>query len=82
MEMTKGPSKQKVYRVWLEVQETEHQGACEGEIMERHEVAAFHTLEEALMYKYELSQKFSPKVTGESEVIKQMTAPESFAAGD
>ncbi|UCF37099.1 MAG: hypothetical protein JSU96_20295 [Acidobacteriota bacterium] len=72
----------KYYRVWLRVEEVDESGGADAKTIEQVELAAFHTLEEALTYRYELSQKYSPRVTGESEVIGQMTTPETFAAGD
>lgn len=80
--MSKRTSKEKLYRVWLEVQEDNRQNAYQGEVVERVEVAAFHTLEEALTYRYELSQKCSPGATRESEVAQEMTDPGFSNAGD
>ena len=74
--------KKRYYRVWLAVEEGEGPGGLDPKLVEQIELAAFHTLEEALTYRYELSQKYSPKVTGESEVIHQMTSPETLTAGD
>ncbi|MFZ0427286.1 MAG: hypothetical protein WAO20_04145 [Acidobacteriota bacterium] len=70
------------YRVWLAVEEVDRPGGLDPKMVEQIELASFHTLEEALTYRYELSQKYSPKVTGETEVIRQMTAPETLTAGD
>ena len=72
----------KYYRVWLSVEEVDETEGGQRRLVEQMELAAFHTLEEALTYRYELSQKYSPKVTGETEVINEMTSPESFSAGD
>lgn len=74
--------KKRYYRVWLAVEEVDGPGDFEPKLVEQVELAAFQTLEEALTYRYELSQKYSPKVTGESEVIGQMTSPETLTAGD
>lgn len=71
---------QKYYRVWLTVEEVEEGG--ENKLVEQVELAAFHTIEQALTYRYELSQKYSPRATGEAEVIGQMTSPETYSAGD
>lgn len=72
----------KYYRVWLSVEEVNETEGGQRRLVEQTELATFHTLEEALTYRYELSQKYSPKVTGEAEVINEMTSPESFSAGD
>ena len=72
----------KYYRVWLTVEEVDETVSPDGKLLEQVELAAFKTLEEALTYRYEMSQKYSPKVTGESEVIGQMTTPDTFSAGD
>ena len=74
--------KDKLYRAWLRIEEIEESEGYESKLVEQIELATFHTLEEALTYRYELSQKYSPKATGESEVLNQMTSPETFSAGD
>lgn len=70
------------YRVWLTVEEVDEKSGLDTRIMEQVELAAFHSLEEALTYRYELSQKYSPRVTGEADVIGQMTTPDTLSAGD
>ncbi|GAB4112523.1 MAG: hypothetical protein Kow001_14260 [Acidobacteriota bacterium] len=70
------------YRVWLTVEEVDREGGADPRLVEQIELACFHTLEEALTYRYRISQKCSPRMTGEVEVIRQMTAPESYSAGD
>lgn len=70
------------FRVWLTVEEVDRTGETENKLVEQIELAAFHTLEEALTYRYQLSQKYSPRVTGEVDVIRQLTSPETFSAGD
>lgn len=70
------------YRVWLGVEEVDREVQADNRLVEQIELAAFHTLEEALTYRYQLSQKYSPRVTGEVEVIRQLTSPETFSAGD
>lgn len=70
------------YRVWLTVEEVDNSGPQEVKLVEQIELAAFHDLEQALTYRYELSQKYSPRVTNEVEVIRQMTSPDAFTAGD
>lgn len=72
----------KHYRVWLTVEEVEGSGMHDPRLVEQIELAAFETIEEALTYRYELSQKCSPRITGEAEVIGQMTSPETYTAGD
>ena len=49
------------YRVWVSVEEVNETEGGERKLVEQTELAAFHTLEEALTYRYELSQKYSPK---------------------
>ncbi len=70
------------YRVWLTVEQVDEESNQDTKVMEQVELAAFHSLEEALTYRYELSQKYSPRVTGEDDVIGQMTTPETLTAGD
>jgi hypothetical protein len=72
----------KYYRIWLTVEEVEGCGAFDATLVEQIELAAFETIEEALTYRYQLSQKCSPRITGETEVIGQMTTPETYSAGD
>jgi hypothetical protein len=72
----------KHYRVWLGIEEIDREKGSSGELVEQVEIAVFPTIEEALTYRYEISQKYSPKVTGESEAISQMTLPETYSAGD
>jgi len=66
----------------LTVEEVDETEGGQRRLVEQSELAAFHSLEKALTYRYELSQKYSPQVTGETEVIDEMTSPESFSAGD
>jgi hypothetical protein len=72
----------RVYRVWLLIEEEDESSSYEGRLVEQVELASFLSVKEALTYRYELSQKYSPKVTGESEVLNQMASPDSFTAGD
>lgn len=72
----------KHYRVWLGIEEIDKEKGHSGDLVEQVEIAVFPTIEEALTYRYEISQKYSPKVTGESEVINQMTQPDAYSAGD
>jgi hypothetical protein len=74
--------KEKLYRAWLRIEEIDESEGYESKLVEQVELATFHTIEEALTYRYELSQKYSPKATGESEVLDQVTSPETFTAGD
>lgn len=74
--------KKRYYRVWLKIEEVEESEHYEGKLVEQVEIAAFQTLEQALTYRYELSQKYSPTVTGELDVINQMTSPDTYTAGD
>ena len=57
-------------------------GTYEAKLVEQIELAAFETIEEALTYRYQLSQKCSPGITGEAEVIGRMTTPDTYTAGD
>lgn len=70
------------YRIWLEIEETDRTQGIEKRELDRIELASFHTLEEALTYRYEISQKHSPRITGEAEAIRELTAPDCFTAGD
>ena len=74
--------KDKLYRAWLRIEEIDEAEGYDAKLVEQIELATFHTIEEALTYRYELSQKYSPKATGESEVLGEMTSPDSFTAGD
>ena len=59
----------KHYRVWLGIEKIDKDKGQSGNLVEQVEIAVFPTIEKTLTYCYEISQKYSPKVTGESEVI-------------
>jgi hypothetical protein len=80
--MQEWPSSKKSYRVWIRIEEVDEGEGAEAKLVEQVEIAAFETIEEALTYRYELAQKHSPEATGESDVIGQMTSPDTLTAGD
>ena len=74
--------KDKLYRAWLRIEEIDESEGYESKLVEQIELATFQTVEEALTYRYELSQNYSPKTSGESEGLNQMTSSEIFTARD
>lgn len=71
-----------MYRVWSEIEEIEQTEGRREKVAKRLELASFHTLEEALVFRTELQLEYSPLVTGEKELLNQMTSPKEFTAGD
>jgi hypothetical protein len=71
----------KIYRAWLRIEEVNHSETFESKLVEQVELATFQTIEEALRYRHELSQKYSPRATGEAEPLDQLTSPGTFKTG-
>ena len=74
--------KDKLYRAWLRIEEIDESEGYESKLVEQIELATFPSIEEVLTYGYELSQNHSPKATRESEMLNQITSPETFITGD
>ncbi len=72
----------KTYSVWLQIEEMGEAKPHTENDWNRIELAVFQTLEEALMFKTEMEQRYSLLATGEIELLDQMSSPEQFTAGD
>ncbi len=72
----------KTYSVWLQIEEMGEAKPHTENDWNRIELAVFQTLEEALMFKTEMEQRYSPLATGEIELLDQMSSPEQFTAWD
>jgi len=71
---------ERYFRVWLMVEEVDQGGGYEPKLVEQVELAAFKTVEEALTYRYELSQTYSSKATGENDFNKTAGLAEKSAS--
>jgi hypothetical protein len=74
-----------IYTVRLEIEKSdpaESRGEKGEKVEAPLELAAFHTLEEAILFRIEMQLDYSPLATGEMELLNQMTSPEEFTAGD
>ncbi len=72
----------KIYSVWIQIEEMGAPKPHTENDWNRVEPAAFQTLEEALMFKTEMEQRYSSLATGEIELLDQMSSPEPFTTGD
>ena len=71
-----------MYTVRLEIGKTDPAKSRGEKVEAPLELAAFHTLEEATLFRIEMQLDYSPLATGEMELLNQMTSPEAFTAGD
>jgi hypothetical protein len=71
----------KLYRAWLRIEEVSHNEVCESKLVEQIELATFKTIEEALKYRHELSQRISPRIAGEAKPLDQPNSPKTFKTG-
>lgn len=71
-----------IYTVRLEIEKIEEGRSRRENVDKPVELAAFHTHEEARQFCSELQREHSPVVTGEMELLRQMSSPKQFTAGD
>ncbi len=71
-----------IYTVRLEIEKIDEGSGRLEDVDKRIELAVFHTNEEALQFCSELQREHSPVVTGEMEILRQMSSPNQFTAGD
>ena len=72
----------KLYRAWLKIEEIDESEGYASKLVEQIELATFQTIEEALAYRYELSQKYLPRTARKSDILIPMTSPDRFTTGD
>ena len=72
----------KLYRALLRIEEIEVSAGYESKLVEQIQLATFHTIEEALAYRYELSQWYLPQIRGKSEERRPWTSPEALSTED
>ncbi len=72
----------RTYEVSFEIRRVGEDSDPSAGVVERVELAGFHSWEEATIFCCELQQKYAPRVTGEADLLDQIDRPEEWTAGD